>query len=211
VFLRQKFAFRLRTLWWECRGNSWRIRVSALQPTKQKGIGQLTGEAGRHGIIYKYQVVWRKTAFEWPSDAARDSVQSESQCSPDCPAAVGMAYVTACCQGVQAFQLEGYAACVDFCDAVEQGTLWNRAPYRTLCACVEWVSIYAIVDDELLLHRVRSGASCLNSQHHLGSVRSSNSCLRRILCLPVTSIPSSIFPSIMCFTHSSYTRCDESI
>ena len=50
-------------------------------------------------------------------------MQSESQGSPDCQAAAGMAYFTACCQGVQTFQLEGYAARVDFCDAVEQGTL----------------------------------------------------------------------------------------
>ena len=44
-------------------------------------------------------------------------------------------------------------------------------------------------------HRVRSGASCLNFQYPLVSLRSSSSCLRRLASLTTTCI----IPSVMCF------------
>ena len=49
------------------------------------------------------------------------------------------------------------------------------------------------------LHIVRSRASSFKWEYHLLSLRSSNSFLRLLPCLPVTSIPSCIFPSV--------TRC----
>ena len=49
------------------------------------------------------------------------------------------------------------------------------------------------------LHTVRSRASSLKWEYPLISLRSSNSFLRLLPCLPVTSIPPCIFPSI--------TRC----
>jgi hypothetical protein len=49
------------------------------------------------------------------------------------------------------------------------------------------------------LHIVRSRASSFKWQCHLLSLRLSNSFLRLLPCLPVTSIPSCIFPSV--------TRC----
>jgi hypothetical protein len=50
-----------------------------------------------------------------------------------------------------------------------------------------------------VLHRVRSSASSFNSQHHLFSLRSSNSCLRLLPRLTVTSIRTSISSSITCY------------
>ena len=49
------------------------------------------------------------------------------------------------------------------------------------------------------LHIVRPGASSFNWEYPLLSLRSSNSYLRLLSCLPVTSIPPCIFPSV--------TRC----
>ena len=49
------------------------------------------------------------------------------------------------------------------------------------------------------LHIVRSRASSFKSEYPLLSLRSSNSFLRLLPCLPVTSIPPCIFPSV--------TRC----
>jgi len=49
------------------------------------------------------------------------------------------------------------------------------------------------------LHRVRSRASSFKWEYPLLSLRSSNSFLRLLPCLPVTSIPPCIFPSV--------TRC----
>jgi len=49
------------------------------------------------------------------------------------------------------------------------------------------------------LHIVRSRASSFKWEYHLLSLRSSNSFLRLLPCLPVTSIPPCIFPSV--------TRC----
>jgi len=46
------------------------------------------------------------------------------------------------------------------------------------------------------LHIVRSRASSFKLQYPLLSLRSSNSFLRLLPCLPVTSIPPCIFPSI---------------
>ena len=47
--------------------------------------------------------------------------------------------------------------------------------------------------------RVRSSAPSFNFQHTLVSLSPSTSCLRRLHRLPITSILSSIFPSITCF------------
>ena len=49
------------------------------------------------------------------------------------------------------------------------------------------------------LHIVRSKASSFKWEYPLFPLRSSNSCLRLLPCLPVTSIPPCIFPSV--------TRC----
>jgi hypothetical protein len=49
-----------------------------------------------------------------------------------------------------------------------------------------------------ILHTVQSSVSSFNFQCFLVALRSSNSCLRLIHCLPVTSIHSSVFP-IVCF------------
>jgi hypothetical protein len=48
------------------------------------------------------------------------------------------------------------------------------------------------------LHIVRSRAFSFKWEYPLLSLRSSNSCLRLLRCLPVTSIPPCIFPSVTC-------------
>jgi hypothetical protein len=50
-----------------------------------------------------------------------------------------------------------------------------------------------------VLQKVRSSATSFNFQYPLFSLRSSSSCLRFLLRLPVTYILPSIFPSITCF------------
>jgi len=50
-----------------------------------------------------------------------------------------------------------------------------------------------------VLHPVRSSASSFNSQYSFVSLKSSSSCLPLLARLPVTSVFSSIFPSITCF------------
>ena len=50
-----------------------------------------------------------------------------------------------------------------------------------------------------VLRRVRSVASAFNFQYPFFSLRSSNSCLRLLLRLPVSFTLPSVFPSITCF------------
>ena len=57
-----------------------------------------------------------------------------------------------------------------------------------------------------MLHRVRSSASSLIFQHHLVSLRSSNSCSCLLPYLSVTFAPLSIFPSIMCVGRQSIRK-----
>ena len=60
------------------------------------------------------------------------------------------------------------------------------------------------------LLRLRYNTSSFNLQYTLISIRSSSSCLRLLLRLLVTSIHTSIFPSITCFKGSSCSKCDQS-
>ena len=57
-----------------------------------------------------------------------------------------------------------------------------------------------------VLHTVRSSASSFNLYYPPVSLRSSSSCLRPLLHLPVTSILPSIFPSITCSAVGSVTK-----
>jgi DNA-directed RNA polymerase subunit N (RpoN/RPB10) len=50
-----------------------------------------------------------------------------------------------------------------------------------------------------VLHTVQSNASSFNFQYPLVSLSASNSCLRLLPRLPITSILPSIFPSVTCF------------
>jgi hypothetical protein len=56
-----------------------------------------------------------------------------------------------------------------------------------------------------VLHRVRSSAFPFNFPYPVFSLRPFSSCLRRLLCLPVISIPPFIFPSIRC-TRKQFLR-----
>ena len=60
-----------------------------------------------------------------------------------------------------------------------------------------------------VLHTVRPSASSCNLKYSFFSLRSSISCLRLLPLLPVTSILSSIFPSLTCFKSMFYARCDQ--
>jgi len=57
-----------------------------------------------------------------------------------------------------------------------------------------------------VLDRVRSSPSFISLQYLLLSLRSSSSCLRLLPRLPVTSILSSIFPSMICFRRQVITK-----
>jgi hypothetical protein len=61
-----------------------------------------------------------------------------------------------------------------------------------------------------VLHTVRSRASSFNLQYPLISLRSPSSCLRLLPRRPVTYIPPSIFPLIVCFRRQYLERCDQS-
>jgi hypothetical protein len=50
-----------------------------------------------------------------------------------------------------------------------------------------------------VLQKVRASTSSFKFQYSHLSLMASSNCLRLLHCLPVTSIPSSIFPSVMCF------------
>jgi hypothetical protein len=71
-----------------------------------------------------------------------------------------------------------------------------------MTSCIEELVTWTL----RVLHGVWSSASSFNFQYSLVSFRSSSSCLSDIPCLPVTSIPSSHFPSIMCFTIQSLRK-----
>ena len=66
-----------------------------------------------------------------------------------------------------------------------------------MCVCV--FTPQSLPLPKPVLQRVRASVSCFSFQYPLFSTRSSTSCLRLFLCLPVTSVPPFIFPSIMCF------------
>jgi hypothetical protein len=60
------------------------------------------------------------------------------------------------------------------------------------------------------LHIVRSRASSFKCEYPLLSLRSSNSFVRPLPCLPVTSIPPCIFPSITRCRRQFLRKCDQS-
>jgi hypothetical protein len=60
------------------------------------------------------------------------------------------------------------------------------------------------------LHTVRSRASYFKWEYPLLSIRSSNSFLRLLPCLPVTSIPPCIFPSVTSCRRQFLLKCDPS-
>ena len=60
------------------------------------------------------------------------------------------------------------------------------------------------------LHIVRSRASSFKWEYPLLSLRSSNSFLRLLPCLPVTSIPPCIFPSVTRCRRQFLLKCDQS-
>ena len=60
---------------------------------------------------------------------------------------------------------------------------------------------------KLVLHRVRSDASCFKFQYVSVSLKPSSS---HLSCFPVASILPVIFPSIMCFSRLFYATSDQS-